>query len=228
MVQGSNPCWRTRIKVISMKVICKNCSKEFDKKDIEIKRSPNHHCSRKCVTDSRRKTTNRYVNLVCANCNKTFERFYKNIRDINKSFCSISCSNKHSPKRRRKQYYCLKCNDKTSYRKKYCKTCYEYTYKKEIQHVNSTLLDLKKYHKNIHQYNAKIRQWARSSLERVNPNKTCSNCSFSHFAECCHIKPIKDFPDTALVISEVNHIDNLIWLCPNCHWLLDNGILELE
>lgn len=55
----------------------------------------------------------------------------------------------------------------------------------------------------------------------------CSICKYKHHAEVAHIKPIASFPDNAL-IGEINHISNLIALCPNCHWEVDNGITKLQ
>ena len=50
----------------------------------------------------------------------------------------------------------------------------------------------------------------------------CYNCGYDKHVETCHIKNISKFPlDTK--ISIVNHPDNLILLCPNCHWEFDNG-----
>ena len=48
----------------------------------------------------------------------------------------------------------------------------------------------------------------------------------SKHVELCHIKPIASFKDSAL-LSEVNSKNNIVQLCPNCHWELDHGILKL-
>jgi 5-methylcytosine-specific restriction endonuclease McrA len=50
-------------------------------------------------------------------------------------------------------------------------------------------------------------------------------CGYDRHYNICHIKPISDFPDTA-TIAEMNAIENLIALCPNCHWEFDNGLLS--
>ena len=55
----------------------------------------------------------------------------------------------------------------------------------------------------------------------------CVNCKFDLFVEICHIRPIADFPDSAF-LTEINHPDNLILLCPNCHWMLDHNMLDLD
>ena len=51
----------------------------------------------------------------------------------------------------------------------------------------------------------------------------CVICGFE-FPDVCHIKAWKDFPDSAYV-SEINHPNNLVLLCPNHHRLFDKGLL---
>ena len=51
-------------------------------------------------------------------------------------------------------------------------------------------------------------------------------CGYDKHVECCHIKAVSDFPDTAL-LGEVNAPGNLVLLCRNCHWELDHGLLVL-
>ena len=54
----------------------------------------------------------------------------------------------------------------------------------------------------------------------------CEICGYVHHIEVAHIRPVSDFPDTAL-IREINSLENLIGLCPNHHWEYDNGILKI-
>lgn len=54
----------------------------------------------------------------------------------------------------------------------------------------------------------------------------CAVCGYDKHVELCHIKPISSFPLTATV-SEINDSNNVIQLCPNCHWEFDNGLLIL-
>ena len=49
----------------------------------------------------------------------------------------------------------------------------------------------------------------------------CSRCPYSKHVEVAHIKAIASFSEDTL-LSVVNHPDNLVVLCPNCHWELDN------
>lgn len=54
----------------------------------------------------------------------------------------------------------------------------------------------------------------------------CANCNYKNHVELCHIKSVSSFSDEAL-ITEINAPENLIYLCPNCHWEFDNNILNL-
>ncbi len=53
----------------------------------------------------------------------------------------------------------------------------------------------------------------------------CFNCGTEHF-EVCHLRSIQDFPiETTMAV--VDSLENLIALCPNCHWEYDQGLLTL-
>jgi len=101
----------------------------------------------------------------------------------------------------------------SDYRAKQCKNCYnsERTIdKKTIAEVKSKSDHPAYSHNEI-----------RKRVRRQNKIKSCELCGYDKHVEVCHIKPIADFPDTALV-SEVNDISNIKILCPNCHWEFDN------
>lgn len=68
-----------------------------------------------------------------------------------------------------------------------------------------------------------IRSRARNVLKTV----SCERCGYSLHTEACHIKPINTFNKEAR-LSEINHIDNLLSLCRNCHWEFDHGLLTLD
>lgn len=66
-----------------------------------------------------------------------------------------------------------------------------------------------------------IRRHAVKVYETSDKPKECNSCGYDKHYEVCHIKAVSDFPDEALV-EEINSIDNLMALCPNCHWEFDN------
>lgn len=59
------------------------------------------------------------------------------------------------------------------------------------------------------------------------PIDCCELCGFAEHVDIAHIKPVRSFPDGTL-LGEINPIENLIGLCPNCHWLFDNGVIAEE
>jgi len=55
----------------------------------------------------------------------------------------------------------------------------------------------------------------------------CENCRYDKHVELCHIVSISSFPkDTKVNI--VNGRKNILFLCPNCHWEYDHGLLNLD
>lgn len=68
-----------------------------------------------------------------------------------------------------------------------------------------------------------IRKCARSYSKYILP-KICMLCKYDKHYEVCHIKPVSSFNYDQL-LSEVNNRDNLVHLCPNCHWEFDHGLI---
>jgi 5-methylcytosine-specific restriction endonuclease McrA len=72
---------------------------------------------------------------------------------------------------------------------------------------------------------ARIRDDARQQYHAARPYR-CIHCGYDKYIEVCHRRPLASFPeDTPL--GEVNSLDNLVGLCPNCHWEFDHGLLQL-
>jgi predicted restriction endonuclease len=54
----------------------------------------------------------------------------------------------------------------------------------------------------------------------------CQNCGYDKHVELAHLQAISEFPlETA--VREVNHPDNVLVLCRNCHWEFDSGMLSI-
>jgi hypothetical protein len=189
----------------------KNC--KFCQEPFETPLSYKLYCSLKC----RRKSNeiNKPKNRICLNCSKATS---------NPKFCCQSCacsfSNRTSPRRRIfKQRNCERCfKDLTGYRRRFCVECSippDLTLKDAIytKHYRSAAFAL-------------VRYRARAILLKLGWT-TCCNCSYIKHFEACHIKPIKSFSDDTL-LSVINNPDNLLPLCPNCHWELDHGSLKLQ
>ena len=146
---------------------------------------------------------------TCILCNK---------ETLNPKFCSRSCSAKISNKisiKRKKTNKCKKCNCLIYSGITYCKSCY--ILKTNNLDITISKLIYSKHHRSS--AFALIRSKARKVIKNL--EKKCIKCGYNRHVEVCHIKPISSFKDTAK-ISEVNDINNLILLCPNCHWEFDN------
>ena len=136
----------------------------------------------------------------------------------NPKYCSKSCSakvNNRKPKRVRKIHYCDECGDECRSYRKYCPSCWKTNQVKDM-----TLQEAMYEHHHKSSAFAKVRTRARALLTANRP-KVCQDCGYDKHVECCHIKGIASFPEDTLV-SEVNDLSNLKWLCPNCHWEHDH------
>ena len=154
----------------------------------------------------------------CLNCQK-------DILKIRNYFCNRSCSasyhNRINPKRKGKKYvekFC-DCSNIILTRHKFCKECRD----KKRHHkfgcgIEEVKLELFLQRKRDASRFAAIRANARTIT--ANREQKCK-CGYDKHVETCHIKDIADFlPENT--IGEINHPDNLILLCPNCHWEFDN------
>lgn len=72
-----------------------------------------------------------------------------------------------------------------------------------------------------------IRKDAAIVYEKENGDMCCVLCGYDKHIEICHIKSVSSFGDNAM-ICEINHVDNLVALCPNHHWEFDNGLISLD
>lgn len=158
----------------------------------------------------------------CSHCDKKIKVMPSMIKEQN--YCSISCSNKHKPKRKKlPRPKCATCSNKVQNRRdKYCNKCHIL---KNCSFHLKTLGEIKEKRKDATRY-SQIREHARKALKQSNCYKECFNCRYDKHVHTCHIKDICTFPDTATV-EEVNSLDNLVYLCPNCHWEFDHNLLKL-
>lgn len=71
---------------------------------------------------------------------------------------------------------------------------------------------------------------ARRVLESSEREKVCQYChnhEFDAILEVHHLKGILEFDEDTL-IKEINNENNLVWLCPNHHIMLEKGLISLE
>ena len=158
----------------------------------------------------------------CAGCGKKIPKK----KDRRQIFCSRSCAairnNSLSPKRIRRVNVCSCCGKPKSKDSKLCQQCRWQT-ALEIRNARP-IRDFFRGEKYAAIKFVEIRRYARQALECQGREKNCEKCGFAVYVEACHLRPITDFPsDTPLGV--VNALNNLKYLCPNHHAMLDNGLL---
>lgn len=128
------------------------------------------------------------------------------------------------------KYYLTRTKSGLVFCSKSCSTSYNNTLCSKKDLLNRTLLEYKEKHTKNKRYKASIyraiRDMARNWFKDLT-KKPCENCGYDKHVELCHIKAISEFPLDS-TISEINSKDNIIQLCRNCHWELDNGHLKIE
>lgn len=152
--------------------------------------------------------------MTCIMCNS---------QTSNPKFCNRSCAarfnNVKYPKRQ-KEHQCKGCETPVGAGNRYCKKC---AIRRRNTYEFATLRSItRKYRKYTPAaaYNI-IRQRARNILKRAG-RIVCEICGYAKHFEAAHKIPISSYPDTAL-LRDINRPENLLALCPNCHWELDYG-----
>lgn len=223
-----------------MLVTCLECGQEFHKKDSQIKKSPNHFCSRSCSAKytNRQRSSDSYRQPEgnCIECDTPIstKRTYcdkcwnsKKITTKTKKVCQCGKPCKGES--------CRKCWLSSNSKLKICVDCGEECrskrcWKCHVQHLrlsveNDTIADVINYKHHPSSAHALIRTRARAISKRLGWS-SCCNCGYDTHIEIAHRRAITDFSEDTLV-SVVNTEDNLAPLCPNCHWEFDHGLLEL-
>lgn len=122
---------------------------------------------------------------------------------------------------------CPSCGHEMYYRSKTCKKCSRNSEKSEkIKDMTLGEYRDKSRKKGVHPswVNAEIRNFART-WNRNMQSLPCQVCGYSLHVELCHKIALKDLPDDTK-LGVANSEDNLMVLCPNCHWEYDNGIIS--
>lgn len=125
---------------------------------------------------------------------------------------------------------CLVCEQtiECSKKQKYCNSCRKLKLASNKNQIdNLTKKDFFTKNKNWQSARSSIRRHAVKIYNRSNRIKACQICGYNKHFEICHIKAVSNFDNNAL-IKDINHIDNLIALCPNHHWEFDNQKLAAE
>lgn len=158
--------------------------------------------------------------IICKECGKTLKGYNQ------KKYCSSSCAakynNKEFVKRKRVCGICKGCNGQVYPRdRKYCEKCkQEGKNNKYGKHLNEYTIEEICVRNGSNRYDN-----IRNHANRLYKNRThqCENCSYDKHTEICHIKPISSFSKDTKV-GVVNGKQNIMFLCPNCHWEHDHQL----
>lgn len=196
--------------------VCAHCGRSFKKTKREI--SKNNYalpkfCCQKCQKEWYKE--NSYVTVKCKKCGKEF-RILKSTYDKSENkhfFCSHSCSASYNNTKRERKRSEIQWVDKE---------------KRKIK--ERTLGSFIDGHKYLSTKCNEIRKDARRIIEESKREKVCAYChnhEFDDILEVHHIKGILQF-DRNATIGEINDEDNLVWLCPNHHKMLEMGLITLH
>jgi predicted restriction endonuclease len=142
--------------------------------------------------------------VKCQNCKKKFQKQQSQINRSPNHYCSRSSDAKK----------CELCDTLIYCNRKKCPECI----KSSAPDYSLSEAIYKKHHKSS--AFALVRSRARSVAKSLGMNK-CTHCGYNKHVEIAHIKPISSF-DLKTKISKINNKNNIIALCPNCHWEFDH------
>ena len=142
--------------------------------------------------------------MECITCGQT---------TTNPKFCGRSCAatynNQQRPKKPKPQ--CEVCGVVIDKRSTRCiKCCSVKTHIKTLGEAIYTE------HHRSSAY-ALVRYRARAAIRDAGRGGECEWCGYDKHTEVAHRQPISEFPENTL-IEVINGQNNLLCLCPNCHW----------
>lgn len=95
--------------------------------------------------------------------------------------------------------------------------------KKKKYGVNENVEISSLYGKGSSKY-ALVRGKARSKMNFYKVEKKCVVCGYDKRVELHHKTPCREYPDDTL-LSVVNDLDNIVYLCPNHHFEADHNLI---
>ena len=166
------------------------------------------------------------ISQPCHNCQKLVVRTPKEFAKsrTGRVYCSRSCcatSNNRSMPKRKKSTKCIACQEPIRWGYRRCKKCHEQLRRldqKTLQEATLGRTDATRY--------TGVRSHARTVYAASGRPKQCAVCGYDKHVEICHIREISAFPPETPV-TVVNDLANLVALCPNHHWELDNGLIQM-
>ena len=146
---------------------------------------------------------------ICPQCEKLHS---------NPKFCSSSCAASYNNKRRppKGKGRCKDCETKISKQRSRCRPCHSKWQTTRVLGDSVTLAEAVlryKRHGRSSAYSL-VRTRARSVMKE---HTCCEWCGYDKHVEVAHRTAISEFSGDTL-LSTINDRDNLLSLCPNCHW----------
>ena len=167
--------------------------------------------------------------VSCISCGTEVSRPPSWLKKNKQNFCCQDCFNAYRKGRKIPASWnktCKTCDTKILKKYVHCSKCTELgRHKKCGFHIEDQPLQFYIDRSNNQNRYRSIRDHAKRITK--NRDKRCAICGYDLHVEVCHIKAIKDFYPESLV-REINHPNNLILLCKNHHWELDNGYITLN
>lgn len=160
----------------------------------------------------------------CKQCNNNLLVSFYKLKENN--FCNQTCANTYNNSISKKDRTsccnnCLKSFTKT--KDKVSNTCSQLCYM-ELGMKQRLMKDVIK-RTDANKYD-NIRQNARKYSKYFYPTN-CMLCGYDKHYEVCHVKDLKNFTREE-TIYEINNKNNLIHLCPNCHWEFDHNQIDIQ
>lgn len=217
-----------------IKCNCFKCNKSFERnKKLLLRHSKTNtsthiYCSKICNFSQR---CRKGKIIKCKTCGKEHYKPPFQIKKKPNYFCSRSCSSIYRWRNHIKNELKCKCCNKILTNKNrylFCNSCFILNRRDKI--INMTLKEFQNEEsvkgKHPSWINTNVRNLCRSLNSNL-ANNSCQSCGYSKHIEFAHIKAISRF-DLDTPIKVVNSSNNILILCPNCHWEFDNGLLKLE
>lgn len=122
---------------------------------------------------------------------------------------------------------CPICGNFKYYTSKLCANCQNKQRQQNIKHKTlGYFVENKNY---LSSKCTEIRKDAKRTLIESNIEKVCAYCKnheYDEILEVHHLKGILEY-DLDTTINEINALENLVWLCPNHHAMLEKGLITL-
>ena len=153
------------------------------------------------------------LHKICNSCNSSYET-----KDHSSKYCCRDCF--YSSQSTKEKNLCKNCKSNHSRYSDFCSNLCRL----EETMKSKTLGECSSYEQQ-NKYRA-IRGYAHSYFKALGKPTSCKVCGYNLHVELCHIKPVSQFVESDTV-WDCNKPENIVFLCRNCHWEFDNGILDM-